>query len=197
MNLFCKDIFELIFPLLFFTYVFFRIAYFIRILELKKRIIKPSIILFSAFITFFPFNHLSLAEYFLSLNPNNSIGSIALLFSLIWGELKNKRLLSEKEIVWFSLWNIFISLCLFSSSLGIVDMDIYPLGYGFSIIFVIVALLTVLLIYFRNKLSYIFLFYIIAFNLKLLHSNNFFDYITDGFLFLISLGILFIFLSDL
>lgn len=63
------------------------------------------------------------------------------------------------------------------------------MGYGFSYLFVIVAIITIALFLFRSPLSYIFIAYIIAFDLKLLHSDNFFDYMIDAILFLISLGI--------
>jgi hypothetical protein len=43
---------------------------------------------------------------------------------------------------------------------------------------------------FRSPLSYIFISYIIAFDLKILYSENFFDYMADGVLFFISIGVL-------
>ena len=52
------------------------------------------------------------------------------------------------------------------------------------------ALLTLLAIWSWYPLSFIFLAYIAAFNLKVLPSYNFFDYITDGFLFVMSVGVL-------
>ena len=61
---------------------------------------------------------------------------------------------------------------------------------NFSLWFVVVALLSLISIWLWFPLSFIFLAYIAAFNLKLLPSPNFFDYITDGFLFLLSMGVL-------
>jgi hypothetical protein len=94
----------------------------------------------------------------------------------------------------FCLWNVIISLVLFSSYLGFIPYDMYASGYHFSLWFIIVAAITLIAVWSWNPLSVIFIAYIAAFNLKLLPSPNFFDYITDGFLLLLSLGILFPFL---
>ncbi len=78
----------------------------------------------------------------------------------------------------------------FSSYLGLVPYDLYALGYGFSPWFVFMAIITLLLVWAGNPLSLIFLAAIAAFNLKLLPSGNFFDYLTDGFLLILSVGVL-------
>lgn len=78
----------------------------------------------------------------------------------------------------------------FFSYLGIVPYDLYPLGYGFSPWFVFVAIITLLLVWAGNPLALIFLASIAAFHLKLLPSGNFFDYLTDGFLMILSVGVL-------
>ncbi len=155
-----------------------------------KIAVKPVMILISVVATLYPFAGLSLAEYLLSLNPNFSIGSTALVFVFLWKELGGKRLLSDKNILWFSVFNIVVALCLYSSYMGFVRFDLYNQGYGFSAWFVIMISLTVILFIVRNPLSYIFIAYIMAFNLRLLYSDNLYDYITDGILFLISVGLI-------
>lgn len=185
-----RGYFEFLFPLLLITWTILWIARFTNALDFMGKIGKPLVIASSVFITLYPFTGLSLAEYFLSLNPNYSIGSIMFFFIVIWKEFGRKPLLSYKNLLQFSIWNVGVSLCLFISYLGFVDFDLYAMGYGFSFWFVVTALLTIILTLLRNPLSFIFIFYIISFDLKLLYSNNFFDYITDGVLFLISLGII-------
>jgi hypothetical protein len=144
----------------------------------------------AAFVTFVPFTGLSLADLFLSINPNYSIGSLALVLVLLWPKILAKPLLSTKHLSIFCAWNVVISLVLFSSTLGLIPYDLYALGYNFSYWFVVMALLTLLAVWSWYPLSLIFLAYIAAFNLKVLPSYNFFDYITDGFLFLMSVGVL-------
>lgn len=149
-----------------------------------------AVILLSAVIAVYPFTDLSLSDYILSLNPNFSIGSIAFLFLVLWKRFVGNSLLSDRDAAWFSVWNIAVCLCLYASYLGFIGVDVYPLGYGFSALFVLTAVLTIVLFLFRSPLSYIFISYIIAFDLKVLYSENFFDYIADGVLFFISLGVL-------
>lgn len=159
------------------------------ILGLMGQLGRPVIITLSTVLTFYPLSGLSLADYILSLNPNYSIGSVVLFFILLWRQFGWRPLLSQKDLLWFSIWNVVVSLCLYISYLGFISFDLYPLGYGFSTLFLITASLTIMLFLLHSPLSYIFIAYIAAFNLKLLPSDNFFDYITDGILFLISLGI--------
>jgi hypothetical protein len=149
---------------------------------------------FTACITLVPVGGLSLADYILSLNPNFSIGSLALIVVLLWPKFTGKPLLSVKNLSMFCLWNVVLSLILFSSYLGLIPCDIYASGYHFSLWFIMIAVITLLSVWFVNPLSVIFIAYIVAFDLKLLPAVNFFDYLTDGFLLVMSLGILFYFL---
>lgn len=190
MTPYLKEIFVHLFPLLLIIWVVFKIARFLGLFRMKAEIIKPIMIMLSAVVTLYPFTGLSLAEYLLSLNPNFSVGSTALIFVVLWKESGGKQLLSDKDILWFSVYNIVVALCLYASYMGFVRFDLYFHGYGFSAWFVIMFALTVILFLVRNPLSYIFIAYIIAFNLRLLDSDNFHDYITDGILFLISVGLL-------
>jgi len=185
-----KEYFQCIFPYVFITYLFLRIISFKTNITLMKTYYKLAVFLFSAFITFYPFTGLSLADYLLSLNPNFSIGSLALFIILLSNQLSRRPMVSNRHLGEFSLWNVTFSLFLYLSYLGFITHDIYPLGYTFSIWFLVMAFITIILIWRGHPLSYVFIAYIAAFNLKLLPSLNFFDYITDGFLLVISLGML-------
>lgn len=184
-----KEYFQLLFPFVLIMFLVLYVSSLINLVRPTKRINKLISIALSAFITFFPFAGLSLAEYLLSLNPNYSIGSLALVITMLWPHLSGKPLMSDRHLWEFSFWNFAISLALCASYLGLIAYDMYALGYRFSIWFVIMALVTIILIWRSNPLSYIFITYIAAFNLRVLPSNNFFDYLTDGFLFVISLGL--------
>ena len=151
---------------------------------------KGSLLLFSLLIAIYPITGLSVSDYILSLNPCFSIGSMALLIIIICNRIWNRNLVNDKDLKRFVIWNIFISVFVFIPALGFTRMDIYALGYGSGLLFAVMALVTIFLVYQKSPLSYIFIGYIVAFNLKLLPSENFFDYITDGILFFISLGIL-------
>ena len=181
-----KEYFQLLFPFLLVAWLVFRVASATTWLQPTTSLMKILALALAAVVTFYPFTGLSLAEYLLSLNPNYSLGSLALMVILLWPPVTGKVLLSDRHLYEFCLWNVAVSLALYLSSLGLVAYDAYALGYNFSIGFVIMAVITIILVWRSHPLSYIFLVYIIAFNLKILPSNNFFDYITDGFLLVLS-----------
>jgi uncharacterized membrane protein len=189
-----KEYFQLLMPWLLVTLCIVSICSWANFCKFIQTWQKFLVLSMSAVITFTPIAGLSLANYILSLNPNFSIGSLALVVVLLWPKLTGQPLLSDMNLWMFYLWNVIISLVLFSSYLGFIPYDMYASGYQFSLWFIIVAAITLLAVWSWNPLSVIFIAYIAAFNLKLLPSPNFFDYITDGFLLLLSLGILFPFL---
>ena len=183
-----KQYIQNLFPFLLVTLVLYAVAFkFVK----SKKIFHEIIILYvAAFLTFVPLGGLSLGDYILSVNPNYSLGSIALVLVLLWPKIMDKPLLSKKDLMIFCSWNVVFSLILFASYLGLIPYDMYALGYNFSWWFLVVALLTLASIWLWYPLSFILAAYIAAFNVKLLPSPNFFDYVTDGFLFFMSLGLL-------
>jgi hypothetical protein len=185
-----KEYFQLLFPWLFVTLLIVSVISWTRLAQFQKRWQKLAVLAFSAFITLVPVGGLSLADYLLSLNPSFSMGSLALVVVLLWPKFMGKPLLSDLHLWMFCLWNVAVSLALFSSYLGMLPYDLYALGYSFSFWFIIMALLTLVALWCWHPLSVIFMTYIAAFNLKLLPSPNFFDDITDGFLLFMSLGLL-------
>jgi hypothetical protein len=188
-----KEYFQLLFPWLFVTLLLVSVTSWTKLSNFSKGWHKVMVMAITAVITLMPIHGLSLADYLLSLNPNFSIGSLTLIVVLLWPKFTGKPLLSAQYVGMFCLWNIILSLVLFVSYLNLVPYEFYSLGYSFSPWFVFMALVTLVLLWRGNPLSFIFLAYIAAFNLRLLPSPNFFDYITDGFLLILSLGLLFSF----
>ncbi len=185
-----KEYFQLLVPWLLVTLCIVSVCSWTNVCKFREGWQKILLLALSAVITLIPLGRLSLADYLLSLNPNFSIGSLALLVVLLWPKFTGKPLLSDKNLWMFCLWNVVLSLVLFSSYLGVMPYDMYALGYHFSLWFIVMAIITLIAVWLWNPLSVIFLAYIAAFNLKLLPSPNFFDYLTDGFLLLMSLGLL-------
>lgn len=183
-----KQYVQNLFPFLLVTLILYAVTF--KFIKEKKILHEIIILYFAALITFVPLAGLSLGDYLLTINPNYSVGSIALVLVLLWPKITDQHLLSNKELLIFCSWNVAFSLILFSSFLGLIPYDMYAQGYNFSPWFVLVAVLTLASIWLWYPLSFIFLAYIAAFNLRLLPSPNFFDYITDGFLFLLSIGVL-------
>ena len=181
-----KEYFEYIFPFLLILYILSWSGRQIGISRKKNSIISLATVILSAILCLLPIGDLSIGDYMLSFNPSFSVGIISLLIILLTKELYGRELLREKDLLWFSIWNLSISLILYSSSLGFIGTDLYGTGYSFSLIFVITAALTLAMIFIKSRLYIIFTGYIVVFNLKILPSDNFFDHITDGVLFFAS-----------
>jgi len=181
-----KEYFEYIFPFLLILYILSWSGRQIGISRKKNSIISLATVILSAILCLLPIGDLSIGDYMLSFNPSFSVGIISLLIILLTKELSGRELLREKDLLWFSIWNLSISLILYSSSLGFIGTDMYGTGYSFSLIFVITAALTLAMIFIKSRLYIIFTGYIVVFNLKILPSDNFFDHITDGVLFFAS-----------
>ncbi len=151
----------------------------------------------------------STAGLLLSLSPVFSIGSTVLLSLFVIkavtvnsavtesramaGKGTTAALLDRRDLLLFCLWNSFLGIGLYSSTLGLLPYDLYFLGYTFSWVFLLTALITLLVIFIGSRLAWIFLFYVIAWNHTLLPSPNFFDYIIDPVLFCISIVTLFMY----
>ena len=187
-----SDYFQLLSPWLFVTWLLAAVLFRAAPGYVRKTWLKILVPALAAVIALAPLGGLSLADYLLSLNPNFSMGSLALVVLLLWPNLFERPLLLPRQLSLFCLWNVLVSLVLFSSCLGILPYDLYALGYNFSPWFVVMALITLIALGLSSPLSIIFISYIAAFDLHLLPSPNFFDYTTDGFLFLASLVVLFL-----
>lgn len=181
-----KEYFEYIFPFLLILYILSWSGRQIGINRNKNSMINLAAVILSAILCLLPIGDLSIGDYMLSFNPSFSVGIISLLIILLTKELSGRELLREKDLLWFSIWNLSISLILYSSSLGFIGTDMYGAGYRFSLIFVVTAALTLAMIFIKSRLYIIFTGYIVVFNLKILPSDNFFDHITDGVLFFAS-----------
>src|SRR3972149_12000237 len=181
-----KEYFEYIFPFLLILYILSWSGRQIGINRNKNSRINLAAIILSAILCLLPIGDLSIGDYILSFNPSFSVGIISLLIILLTKELSGRELLREKDLLWFSIWNLSISLILYSSSLGFIGTDLYGTGYIFSLVFIITAVLTLALIFIKSRLYIIFTAYIVVFNLKILPSDNFYDHITDGVLFFAS-----------
>ena len=185
-----REYFQLLFPWLLVTFLAASVSSWINPRQFQKGWQKLVVLVSSAFIALLPVQGLSLADYLLSLNPNFSIGSLALVVALLWPKFIGQPLLSDRHLKIFCLWNVVVSLALFSSYLGLLPYDLYALGYGFSPWFVVMALLTVVAVWCCYPLAIMGIACLAAFNLRLLPSPNLWDCITDGFLLLMSLGLL-------
>lgn len=150
----------------------------------------------SVVVTFLPiFGGLSVGDSILSANPNFSVSSVALLLAFIWKTATGRSLLGEKDITVLAAFCATVYLIVTASALGFIPQDIYFRGYGFSAWFLAVAAFTIWLSITGSRVSYVLIACALAYVLKLLPSDNFFDYLTDGVMLMMSAGILLVRLS--
>ena len=109
-----SDYFQLLFPWLFVTWLLAAVLCRAAPGCLGKTWLKILVPALAAVIALVPLGDLSLADYLLSLNPNFSMGSLALVVVLLWPNLFERPLLSPRQLSLFCLWNVLVSLVLFS-----------------------------------------------------------------------------------
>lgn len=137
-----------------------------------------------AVLTIIPLDGISIATLLLSFNPNYSLGLAIVLVVILARRLWGVSLLSSRDLWYLSIWSVGLGIVLYAGSLGFLPYDIYPLGYDSSLFFFIIGGLTIAMVLVESRLQWVFISYITAFNLGLLPSPNFLDYIIDPFLFL-------------
>ena len=145
------------------------------------------IALFSGVVVILPVGGLPMGRWLISLYANPSIPLTALLFSLIVRRSFQIALLDLRSIQTCGIFSLLAGTVLYPMALGLGPFDPYAAGWHFSWLFVLVLMVTVALLFFKNRFSVVLLAAIIAHNLHLLESGNFWDYLVDPILVLVSI----------
>ncbi len=159
------------------------------------------LVVFALAIVAVPVGGIPLARWLISLNANFSIPFTALLLIKVWQkatgissvdstEKQSKTLFETKSIRFFWFFGAVSGLVLYPMALGAAPWDPYLLGWRFSPLFMVMMVLTLYLIYKKESLGVALAFSILAFNLKLLESANFWDYLIDPFFAITSVAVL-------
>ena len=135
--------------------------------------------LLAAAISLVPVRGVSLAGLMLSVNPVFSIGSLAGALMFAMSMAGWKIFLTLTEVAVFTYFGIAFPALLYASYLGLIGPDIYAMGFGFSVWFVFVGAAGTGLLLSGSGLGFIPLAALAAFNLRLLNSDNLFDYLVD------------------
>ncbi len=126
-----------------------------------------------------PVRGLSAADLILSVNPVFSIGSLAGALMLLWRMLGLRLPLSRGEVTAFAYFGVAFPVLLYASYLGLIGPDIYAMGFTFSIWFVFVGASAAGLFWTGGRLGFVPLAALGAYSLRLLPSDNLFDYLVD------------------
>jgi len=135
-----------------------------------------------------PIQGLELARWVAGLNANFSIPLTAILAVIVWERIFERSLFSERE--WTTAWSFGAigGLALYPMALGLGSFDPYEWGWRFSLLFVAIGALTVWLIWKQNRFGFLLLLAVVAFQLRLLESTNYWDYLLDPVYSLVSIA---------
>ncbi len=149
---------------------------------------RPTLILglISAFIAVTPVGGLPLARWMISFNANFSISLTAILFYKVTESSFGVRLLDKNDLLTYWVFSLTAGVILYPMALGLGRFDPYQAGWGFSWLFVVVCGVTILLLIMKNRFAVVLIAAILAHNLRLLESTNFWDYLVDPFMVLVS-----------
>ena len=144
--------------------------------------------LISAAVVLMPVRGLPAARWLVSLNANFSIPLTAVLVSLVWKGAWKAPVLDGKGYRACWAFGLAAGVLLYPLALGMGGFDPYPLGWSFSVFFVLLMAATILLLLYRNRFGVVLVAAILAYNLGVLESRNLWDYAVDPFYALASLA---------
>jgi len=135
-----------------------------------------------------PVQGMVVARWIAGFNANFSIPLTVMLALTVWEHAPERSLLSERE------WNTALGfgaiggLALYPMALGLGSFDPYEWGWPLSPLFVVIGVLTAWWIWRGNRFGFVLLLAAAAFQLRLLESTNYWDYLLDPIYSLVSLG---------
>ena len=146
------------------------------------------IALASGILVVLPISGLPVGRWLTTFFPNPSIPLTALLFSRTVKHSFQIKLLDSKALHTCRFFSLLAGIALYPMALGAGPLDPYSAGWHFSWLFVLLLVITLGLLFFKNRFSIVLLATILAYNLHLLESSNLWDYLIDPVLFFISVG---------
>lgn len=162
--------------------------------EIFKRITKKQtglytslvILLLATAFQYIPINRHTITGWIMAVNVNFSI---PLLFLIVHKTINNAfghdiPLFNKSTVRKVMIFGVITGLFLYPMALGLGAYDPYREGYSFSWLFIVLMILNIILILFKDPFSLILLCAIISYNIKLLESVNLWDYFIDPFFFI-------------
>jgi hypothetical protein len=126
-----------------------------------------------------PVRGIPLGRWLAGLNLNASIPLLALLAEHIWKGAGGPELLRprERNLAWG--FGAIAGTLLYPFALGVGKFDPYSWGWKLGVLFPVTALCAMVLIWRRNRLGWLLLFSMLAYDARCLESINFWDYLVD------------------
>jgi len=160
------------------------VAFLLRVVGVmtSKRPGKFFVICVPLIVILLPVRQVPAARFLAGLNLNFSITLMAVLLSSFLQSIRGVRLLDRKALRTISVLGLVLGLSLYPSAMNLVPFDLYQLGWGSSSMLAFLFLLTMFLILAGNRTGFVLAACVAAYALKLLESDNLWDYLVDPFL---------------
>ena len=141
----------------------------------------------SAILILLPVGGLPAGRWLAALNLPPSVPLLALLAGQVWKNAFKTEVfrLPDRQAGW--VFGSLAGLALYPMALGLGRFDPYGLGWQFSPLFGVIALATLALVWKRNRFGLLLLGSLIAYDLRLLDTTNFWDYLVDPVYWLLCL----------
>ena len=134
-----------------------------------------------------PVRGISIAAWVRGVAAGFSIPATGLLALAVWQTEFRKVVFSKAD--WRAAWvfGALAGLVLYPLALGLTRFDPYVWGWHFSPLFAAVAALSALLLWRQNRFGFLLLLAVAAYQLRLLESANYWDYLLDPVYWAVSL----------
>ena len=144
----------------------------------------------SAVVVLLPFQGITLGRWVAGLNFTPSIPLLALLAGRIWKNVFQTEVFRPTDTRTALLFGALIGTALYPLSLGLGDFDPYEWGWSFSVLFPLIALVTIFLIWKQNRFGLLLFLASAAYDARCLESPNLWDYLVDPVYWLLSVVLL-------
>jgi len=144
----------------------------------------------SGIIAFLPVGGLPLARWLVGINANFSFPLVAVVFNKAWEHASGSRLFDRQASMASWVFGLYSGLVLYPMALGLGGFDPYAFGWGFSWLFIILAMVTIAFLLIKNRFAAVLMACILGYDLNLLESQNLWDYVVDPFFVLFSFAAL-------
>jgi hypothetical protein len=150
-------------------------------IEISKRPGKLIVAAVALILVLLPVEQMPVARFVAGFNANFSITLSALLLGFLLRQIQGIRLFDRRALRTISISGLVLGLCLYACSMNLAPLDLYRFGWGSIYLLAPLFLLTICLILGGNRAGFVLAAAVAAYGLKLLESDNLWDYLVDPF----------------
>jgi len=140
----------------------------------------------AAIVLLVPIQGLAISRWVAGLNANFSVPLTGMIAVAIWERAFAHSVFSDREWRASLKFGAIGGLVLYPLALGLGSLDPYEWGWRSSPLFIAMGPLTAWLIWKQNRFAILLLLAVAAFQLRLLESTNYWDYLLDPIYWIVS-----------